>query len=103
MKQMRRIAKLALAVAFAAAAAQAVRWLLERDGEAARAPLHAERTPARAESQNGAVPSGASGAGGPIREELYLEARRLEIKGRSKMNKRQLQEGVEAAKTGRAA
>jgi hypothetical protein len=99
---MRRIAKIALAVAVAAAAAQAIRWLLERDDEAAQAPLPPEQTFARAENRDGAAPSGASAAGGPTREELYREARRLEIQGRSKMNKRELQEAVEAAKTGGA-
>jgi hypothetical protein len=99
---MRRIAKIALVAAVAAAMAQAVRWLLERDGEAAPEPPRPEQTPARAENRNGAAPSGASAAGGPTREELYREARRLEIQGRSKMNKQELQEAVEAAKTGGA-
>lgn len=35
---------------------------------------------------------------GPSREELYEEAQRLEIQGRSKMNKRQLERAVDAAK-----
>jgi hypothetical protein len=99
---MRRIAKIALAVAVAAAAAQAIRWLLERDDEPAQAPSPPEQTPARGANRDGAAPSGASGAEGPTREELYREARRLEIQGRSKMNKQELQEAVEAAKTGGA-
>lgn len=37
---------------------------------------------------------------GPSREQLYREAARLQVKGRSKMNKRQLQEAVEAANSG---
>ncbi len=34
------------------------------------------------------------------RDELYREAKELKVEGRSKMNKGQLQEAVEAAKTG---
>jgi hypothetical protein len=36
----------------------------------------------------------------PSRDQLYREAARLEVKGRSKMNKRQLREAVEAASNG---
>ena len=57
----------------------------ERNGESPRAPEQ--------------VRPGA-GATGPSRRELYEEARRLGIPGRSKMNKRQLQEAV-AARQGR--
>jgi hypothetical protein len=35
---------------------------------------------------------------GPSRKELYEEAQRLEIQGRSKMNKRQLERAVDEAK-----
>jgi hypothetical protein len=75
---MRRIVKIALAAALAAAAAQAVRWLLQQDVEAARQLPRPK----------------------PTREQLYGEARRLDIGGRSKMNKQELQQAVEAAKTG---
>jgi hypothetical protein len=99
---MRRIAKIVLAAALAAAAAQAVRWLLEREGNSTAAlprPKSASSGASQAGHQNGAAPSGAA-AGGPTRDELYREARRLEIEGRSKMNKKELQEAVAAAKTG---
>ena len=39
-----------------------------------------------------------SGAGGQTREQLYSEAKRLNIKGRSKMNKRQLLAAVNRKK-----
>lgn len=98
---MRRIAKIALAAALAAAAAQAVRWLLEREGRAAGELLPPEPAPSGAPARNGASRSKAPGPGsGPTRDELYGEARRLDIEGRSKMNKQELKQAVEAAKTG---
>jgi hypothetical protein len=99
---MRRIARIALAAALAAAAAQAVRWLLGRDRETAPERPSPEPAPAQPTMRNGASPMGASAAGGPTREQLYQEARRLEIEGRSKMNKQELQNAVEAAKIGGA-
>jgi hypothetical protein len=42
-------------------------------------------------------------ADGPTREQLYQEARRLDIEGRSKMNKQELQNAVKAARIGGAA
>jgi hypothetical protein len=86
---MRRIVRIAFAVALAAAAALAVRRLLEADAG-----------PGPALPPAGPVPSQATG---PTRDELYSEARRLDIQGRSKMNKQELQEAVEAAKTEGAA
>jgi hypothetical protein len=93
---MRRIARIAIAAAFAAAAAGAIRWWLER--EAGAAPELPRRAPVdeQATSRNGSSPSG------PTKDQLYGEARRLDIQGRSKMNKQELQEAVEAAKTGGA-
>jgi hypothetical protein len=41
-----------------------------------------------------------SASSGPTRKQLYREAVRLQVKGRSKMNKRQLHEAVEAANSG---
>lgn len=99
---MRRIAKIALAAALVAAAAQAVRWLLERESGSAAALPGPQSTPSKvsqAANRNGAAPSGAA-ARGSTRDELYREARRLEIQGRSKMNKQELKQAVEAAKTG---
>ena len=85
---MRRIARIAFAAALAAAAALAVRRLLEPDagpGPALSPPV-----------------AGPPQATGPTRDELYSEAQRLEIQGRSKMNKEELKKAVEAAKTGGA-
>jgi hypothetical protein len=42
--------------------------------------------------------SGTSRAKGRTREQLYNEARKLGIKGRSKMNKEQLRRAVDAKK-----
>jgi hypothetical protein len=100
---MRRIARIAIAAAFAVAAAQAIRWLLERDGETAAALPRPRATPGPAAGRNGTAPSGGSAAEGPTRDQLYSEAKRLEIEGRSKMNKQELQQAVAAAKTGGSA
>jgi hypothetical protein len=98
---MRRIARIVLAAALAAAAAQAVRWLLERDDGSSRELPPPTPVPSAAGTSNGASGTGRSSAGGePTRDELYREARRLEIEGRSKMNKQELKQAVEAAKTG---
>jgi hypothetical protein len=42
------------------------------------------------------------GAGGQTRDQLYNEAKRLSIEGRSSMNKRQLQRAVAGKKGGRS-
>jgi hypothetical protein len=98
---MRRIARIALAAALAVAAAQAVRWLLDRDDRSSRELPPPTSVPSSAGSSNGASGTARPSAGGePTREELYREARRLEIEGRSKMNKQELKQAVEAAKTG---
>jgi hypothetical protein len=82
---MRRIVKFAFAVALAALAALAIRRLLAHGG--AR-PGTESLPPAQGDRRT--------------RDELYREAQRLEIEGRSKMNKQELHEAVEAAKTGGA-
>jgi hypothetical protein len=98
---MRRIAKIALAAAVAAAAVQAVRWLLERDGRSADALPAPAPSPVSSPTPSGAGRTNSSGAGTErTRDELYGEAKRLEIEGRSKMNKQELKQAVEAAKTG---
>ena len=97
-KVMRRIAKLVSAAAVTAVAAAAIRRLLGREEQAAPESPRT-RTPHRppATHSNGGRPDS---EGGPTRDELYGEARRLDIEGRSKMNKQELKQAVEAAKTG---
>jgi hypothetical protein len=98
---MRRIAKIVLAAALVAAAAKAVRWLLERDDGLSRELPPPTSVPSPTDRSNGASRADGSGAERePSRDELYREARRLEIEGRSKMNKQELKQAVEAAKTG---
>jgi hypothetical protein len=48
--------------------------------------------------RRGGLRSGRSGPRGRTREQLYEEARDLNVEGRSKMNKRQLQRAVDAKK-----
>ena len=50
-------------------------------------------------SSRGGKRSGKPGPRGRSREQLYSEARRLGIDGRSKMNKQQLQRAVDAKKS----
>ena len=51
--------------------------------------------------RRGGLRSGSSGPRGRTREQLYQEARRLRIAGRSKMNKEQLRRAVDAKKSSR--
>jgi hypothetical protein len=95
---MRRLLKIPLAGAVIAIARMLIRRLL--DG--------GERAPSR--SGMSAGPGGAAAASHPggrpradssrTREDLYEEAKRLDVKGRSKMNKRQLEKAVEEARIG---
>ena len=48
--------------------------------------------------RRGGLRSGTSGPRGRTRDQLYNEARQLNISGRSSMNKRQLQRAVDAKK-----
>jgi hypothetical protein len=48
--------------------------------------------------RRGGKRSGTSGPRGRTRDQLYNEARKLGVEGRSKMNKRQLQRAVDARK-----
>jgi hypothetical protein len=48
--------------------------------------------------RRGGQRSGRSGPRGRTKEQLYNEAKKMNIPGRSKMNKRQLQRAVDARK-----
>ena len=48
--------------------------------------------------RRGGLRSGSSGPRGRTREQLYAEAKKLNVKGRSKMNKDQLRRAVDAKK-----
>jgi hypothetical protein len=97
MSQTRRIIGIALTLGLAVAAVLALRRFLDREVGAAGPELAPpEPEAASRERINGAVSQNAE----PTRDQLYTEARRLEIQGRSKMNKQELQQAVEAAKTG---
>jgi hypothetical protein len=48
--------------------------------------------------RRGGLRSGKPGPRGRTREQLYAEARRLDVHGRSRMNKRQLQRAVDSKK-----
>jgi hypothetical protein len=50
-------------------------------------------------ARRGGQRSGSAGPKGRTREQLYQEARKLNIDGRSKMNKSQLQRAVDARKS----
>jgi hypothetical protein len=97
---MRRIVKIALLAVLVAAAGLALRRLLEPGPDAIELapPANGDEQSATRNGTRKAAPSRVDG--GPTRDQLYTEARRLEIQGRSKMNKQELQQAVEAAKTG---
>jgi hypothetical protein len=77
-------------------AARTVNKERARSGEA----RESSRTSRRdiSSGRRGGQRSGRSGARGRTKEQLYNEAKRMNIKGRSKMNKRQLQRAVDARK-----
>jgi hypothetical protein len=52
--------------------------------------------------RRGGLRSGRSGVRGPTRDQLYNEAKRMKVEGRSKMNKAQLQRAVAAKKGSRS-
>jgi hypothetical protein len=84
---MHRLLKIPLAGAVAALVGLLIRRLLEQiEGHGAAGSGAAAAPPPRREPRT--------------RDQLYKEAARLEIKGRSKMNKAELQEAVEMATTG---
>src|SRR5215211_5326491 len=91
-----------LSIAFVAAAALAAGLVARRRRQRTR--WKALPPPDEADSPPGLAAASPAPAGSrdrePTRKELYREATRLGLKGRSKMNKRQLQEAVEAARTG---
>jgi hypothetical protein len=89
----RRIFELVLAVTVAVLVATGIKRLLEPDQRQAIRPARNAAASERPAKQG-------SSRQGPTRDELYSEAQRLEIEGRSKMNKKELAEAVEAAKTG---
>ena len=91
---MRRLLKIPLAGAVIALARMLIRRLLEGEDREASVPASATAPPAAA--RRDPVRKDRS----PTRDELYKEAARLDIKGRSKMNKRQLQKAVEDATIG---
>jgi hypothetical protein len=88
----RRLLELVLAATVAALVAMGIKRLLEPGPEVEAIPA--------ASGRNGRPASTPAKSGSPTRDELYSEAQRLEIEGRSKMNKKELAEAVEAAKTG---
>jgi hypothetical protein len=86
---MRRLLKIPLAGAVAALVGMLIRRLLEQvEGDRGGVPAAGG-----GETQSAAVPP-------RTRDQLYKEAARLDIKGRSKMNKAELKDAVEMAKTG---
>jgi hypothetical protein len=70
-----------------------------------RARAGESRTRSRTSTQDispgrrGGLRSGRSGPRGRTRDQLYNEARQLNVPGRSRMNKRQLQRAVDAKKS----
>ncbi|HEX9416683.1 MAG TPA: hypothetical protein VF895_08275 [Gaiellaceae bacterium] len=77
-------------------AARTVNKERARKGEAS----HSSRTSRRdiSSGRRGGLRSGTSGPRGRTKEQLYNEAKRMSIAGRSKMNKTQLQRAVERRK-----
>lgn len=75
-------------------AARAVNKEKARSGESRRSSSSSTR--GRSASARGGKRSG-EGPGGRTREQLYNDAKKLDIEGRSKMNKKQLQRAVAGA------
>ena len=77
-------------------AARSVNKERARSGESKASSRSSTR--GRSASARGGQRSGKAGPRGRTREQLYNEARRLGVEGRSKMNKAQLQRAVERRK-----
>ncbi len=65
-----------------------------RTGEAERKSKVSTQDPRSASERGGKRSGKALGPGGPTREQLYEEARRRNVDGRSSMNKSQLREAL---------
>ena len=77
-------------------AARTVNKERARSGEARESSRTSRRD--MSSSRRGGLRSGRSGPRGRTKEQLYTEAKKMNIRGRSKMNKRQLQRAVDARK-----
>ena len=77
-------------------AARTVNKERARSGEARQSSRTSRRD--MSSGRRGGQRSGRSGPRGRTKEQLYNEAKRMNIRGRSKMNKRQLQRAVDARK-----
>ena len=78
-------------------AARTVNKERARSGEARQRSRTSTRD--MSSSRRGGKRSGTSGPKGRTRDQLYNEAKKLGIDGRSRMNKRQLQRAVDAKKS----
>jgi hypothetical protein len=99
MSQTRRIIGIALALGLAVAAVLALRWILDREEGTAGREL---APPDAAGGLRDRINEPSSQGAAPTREQLYREAQRLEIRGRSKMNKQELRDAVQATNGGNA-
>ena len=77
-------------------AARTVNKERARSGEARESSRTSRRD--MSSSRRGGPRSGRSGPRGRTKEQLYTEAKRMNISGRSKMNKQQLQRAVDRRK-----
>jgi hypothetical protein len=77
-------------------AARTVNKERARSGEARESSRTSRRD--MSSSRRGGLRSGRSGPRGRTKEQLYTEAKRMNISGRSKMNKQQLQRAVDRRK-----
>ena len=77
-------------------AARTVNKERARSGEARESSRTSRRD--MSSGRRGGLRSGRSGPRGRTKEQLYNEAKRMNIEGRSKMNKAQLQRAVDARK-----
>jgi hypothetical protein len=77
-------------------AARTVNKERAQSGEARQSSRTSRRD--KSPSRRGGLRSGTNRPQGRTKEQLYEEARKLKVPGRSKMNKRQLQRAVDARK-----
>ena len=95
---MKRFIRLLLLAGVLAGLAAWLKEIVDRAEPPSESPADRPQSRSGSPTPNGRGAS-SGGTDAPTREELYEEAQRLEIKGRSKMSKQELERAVQSARS----